>query len=125
MLNSTHSICLGKVMRLLPDTLYIFINQINTKFININSISFRLTSLRWCKRASWRNASHILGVSRRCIRWWFIRWRWSILIHSTLLSANIRNLVRYNTMRKHSRTNFYILLAVSKSRYAITHQDCM
>jgi hypothetical protein len=44
-------------------------------------------SLRWCKWASWRNASHVLGINRRRVRWWFIRRWWSILMHGILSST--------------------------------------
>lgn len=47
-------------------------------------------SLRWRKWTGRRNSSYILGISGRCVRRRFIRWRWSVFMHSARLSFRQR-----------------------------------
>lgn len=92
--------------------------------ININSILFQHTSLRRCKRASRRNASHTLRVSRWRIRWWFIWWRRSVFMHIVLPVC----LYIYLTCQKFymmqcsniQRSSCSINITVSRFYYAIT-----
>ena len=44
-------------------------------------------SLCWRKWTGRWNSSYILGICRRCIRRRFIRWWWSVFMHSVHLSA--------------------------------------